>query len=52
MRDRLIAIYNALLTIETKGLSTLTMADIIRELQAILREVKTDENGRHQPGGI
>jgi len=49
MKDRLTAIFNLMQRIETKGDSTLFMADCIRELANVInsmpeeREVKEDE---------
>lgn len=39
MKDRLIAVFNALTQIETKGQSTLIMSDCLREIQAIIQEL-------------
>lgn len=39
MRDRLAQVFNALQNVETKGQSTLIIADCTRELLAIIREI-------------
>lgn len=43
MKDRLVAIYNVFLQIETKGESTLMMADCIRELHSIIDILTKEE---------
>jgi len=40
MKDRLISVFNALAQVETKGQSTLIVADCLRELQSIISECK------------
>lgn len=39
MRDRLANVFNALQNVETKGQSTLIVADCMRELLAIIQEM-------------
>lgn len=43
MRDKLAAIFNALQNVETKGQSTLIIADCTRELLAIIQEMDKEE---------
>ena len=46
MKDRLISIFNALTQIETRGQSTLIVADCIRELQSIINEMEAKNEQR------
>lgn len=39
MRNKLAAVFNALHNVQTKGESTLIIADCIRELLAIIQEI-------------
>ena len=51
MRDRLAAIFNALQNVQTKGESTLIVADCIRELLSIIQQLdeqKGDEDESHK----
>ncbi len=43
MKDRLTAIFNTLKQIETKGDSTLMMADCLRELANVINSIPTEE---------
>lgn len=43
MRDRLAQIFNALQNVETKGQSTLILADCMRELLKIVQEMDKAE---------
>lgn len=43
MRDRLAQIFNALQNVQTKGESTLIIADCMRELLAIIQEMDKEE---------
>lgn len=43
MRDRLATIFNALQNVQTKGESTLIIADCMRELLAIIQEMDKEE---------
>ena len=44
MKDRLITIFNALHNIETKGDSTLIMADCIRELANVINSIPEENS--------
>jgi hypothetical protein len=43
MRDRLASIFNALQNVETKGQSTMILAECMRELFAIIQEMDKAE---------
>lgn len=43
MRDRLATIFNALQNVQTKGESTLIIADCMRELLAIIQDLDKEE---------
>ena len=43
MKDRIIAVFNAMHRIETKGESTLILADCLRELAQIINEMSEEE---------
>lgn len=47
MKERLTAIFNAMQTIETKGESTLAMADCIRSLYQIIQEMEKEQANEH-----
>lgn len=40
MKERLVAIFNALHSVETKGQSTLIIADCIRELSDVIKQME------------
>lgn len=44
MRNKLAAVFNALHNVQTKGESTLIIADCIRELLAIIQELDEEAN--------
>lgn len=43
MKKRLIAVFNAMHRIETKGESTLIMADCLREIAQIINAIESEE---------
>ena len=43
MKDKLIAIFNTLKEVETKGDSTLRMADCLRELAGVINSMDQEE---------
>lgn len=49
MEQKLKTLYDALLTIETKGTSTLTMANCINYLNQLVAEAKAEANKPVQP---
>ena len=44
MKDRLVTIFNAMNGIETKGESTLIMADCLRELANVINSIPPEES--------
>lgn len=47
MKEKLTAIFNVMQTIETKGESTLAMADCIRSLYQIIQEVEREQTNEN-----
>lgn len=43
MKEKLIAIFNAMQSIETRGNSTILMADCIRELAVVIDSIPNEE---------
>lgn len=48
MKEKLTALYNTLVTIETKGTNTETMADCLRYLRNLMNEAP-DESAKKPP---
>ena len=48
MRDKLAQIYNALLTVETKGTNTMIMADCLRALYSVIQELEDEQRNNHK----
>lgn len=48
MKEKLIAIFNTMQQIETRGQSTLMIADCIRELAVIIDSIPNEENTEEQ----
>ena len=45
MKERLIKVFNALRAVETKGDSTIIVADILRELNNIIQSLPEEKEG-------
>ena len=52
MRDRLAQIFNALMSVETKGDSTLILADCMRELLKIVQEIDKKQKCQEDKDGV
>lgn len=52
MRDRLAQIFNALQSVETKGQSTLILADCMRELLNIIQEMDKEQKDQEEKDGV
>lgn len=49
MEQKLRNLYNAMLTIETKGRSTIQMAECLRYTEQLIAEAKAEEVRRQEP---
>lgn len=49
MEQKIKTLYDALLTIETKGVNTLTMANCIRYTEQLMAEARAEANRATQP---
>lgn len=52
MRDRLAQIFNALRNVETKGDSTMILADCMRELLNIIQEMDKEQKDQEDKDGV
>ena len=52
MRDKLAQIFNALQNVETKGQSTLILADCMRELLNIVQELDKEQKDQEDKDGV
>lgn len=48
MKEKLIAIFNAMQSIETRGNSTILMADCIKELAVIIDSIPDEERSTNE----
>lgn len=48
MKDRIVVVFNAMHRIETKGESTLILADCLRELAQIINSMESEETNEQQ----
>lgn len=48
MKDKLIAVFNTLKMVETKGESTLYLADCMRELANIINSIPTENEVKNE----
>lgn len=48
MRERLLAVFETMKTIETKGDSTVFMADCLREIVAIINSIPEEKEGENE----